>query len=140
MNLLFIANLFDYKIQNVFRDEQNVIPMPRWDENNEGEATGDDEILLSSDNPGSNYVVPFNDPFDETIKYNSKEFLEECCLELEREEVLFRVIFEDLLNGAKNKMIAHKYNLPVRRIENIRKTISRRVLQISKTKDYLNSS
>jgi hypothetical protein len=112
--------------------------MPQWVENNNAQSDSeDDDTFTGSDNPGKNFIVSFDDPYDPSKKYISKEFIEECCLELEREEVLFRIIFEELLEGSPNRFIADKYKLTVRRVENISKTIHRRILQISKTHDHL---
>lgn len=131
----YVFMLIKWEMSHSLRDEENTVPMPRWNKNNEGEPAGDDDILLCGDNPGNDYVVQFNDPFDETIKYNSKEFIEECCLQLEREDVLLRIVFEELLNGSRNRFIAAKYKLPINRIENINKTIHRRIIQFAKSKE-----
>jgi hypothetical protein len=131
--------LIKWEMSHSFRDEQNTVPMPQWNNNNDGEPAGDDDILLCRDNPGNDFVVKFDDPYDETIKYNSKEFIEECCHELEREDVLYRIIFEELLDGSANRFIAAKYKLPIRRVENISKTIHRRIRQISEDRDRLMS-
>ena len=136
----YVFVLIKWEMSHSLRDEQYTVPMPEWYVNKDPDLAADEDIPLAGDNPGSDFIVLPDDPFDETKKYTSKEFIEVCSDKLEREDVLFRVIFEELLDGTKNKTIAHKYNLTVRRVENISKTIHRRILQFSKSQKPLNSS
>jgi hypothetical protein len=68
--------LIKWEISNTSRNEVNTIPLPQWDEDDKGEPASEDDILLCRDNPGSDFIVQFNDPFDENEIYNSKVFVE----------------------------------------------------------------
>jgi hypothetical protein len=126
----YFSALLSLRLTNSFRREKRFVSMPYQDEvENEGTSSGDD-IILGADNPGEEFTVSFNDPFEKSQIYLSKEFIEECCRVLEEENILFRMIFEELLNGNPNRMIAGKYKLSVRRVENIRKIINRRVRKL----------
>jgi hypothetical protein len=124
----YVISLIKWEMSHAFRIEKNIFPLPHWDEDDKGEPSSEDDIILCRDNPDSEFVVSFNDPFDETLIYQSKEFIEECCQTLEKENFIYRIIFEELLNKSPNREIAIKYKMHVRNVENIRKIINRRVL------------
>ena len=124
----YVLILIKWDMSHAFRKEKNIFPLPNWDEDEEGEPPSEDDILLCKDNPDSAFIAQFEDPLEEPSIYNSKEFIEECCQSLEKENLLYGLVFEELLKKSPNREIAKKYKLQVRNVENIRKIIKRRVL------------
>ncbi len=121
----YVCLLIKWQISRFFRNEQKTIPLPHWDEDEEGEMPADDEILLCRKNLQSEYVVPFNDPFDDNLL--SEEFIEEFCKSLEKSEPLLGAVLAERLKGIPNRLIARKYKISVRQVEIIRKTLKRRL-------------
>jgi hypothetical protein len=120
--------LLKWEISHAFRSELKTCRLPHWDEDDQGEPPSEDDILLCHHTPGNAYIVQFNDPFDDKKIYYSKKVIEECIDTLEKENHLYVLILEELLNNAPNRVIAKKYKLCVRKVENIRKIINRRIL------------
>jgi hypothetical protein len=127
--------LIKWKMANTFKRELRIIPLPQWDEDEEGEPASENELILCKDKQDCDFTVPFDDPFKELQIYKSKEFIEECYNILEKENPLYRMMFEELMNGMPNREIAKKLKLPIRRIENIRKKINRRVKKLCRDEE-----
>ena len=125
MNYFFA--LLHWSMCNALRREQKTISLPDWRDEDNPETYSDDDIVPPDDILENEFIIPFDDPFEEDLKYNSKEFIEQCCCILGDEDPLYRIVFEELLNGLHNREIAKKYKLSVRKIENIRKIINRRL-------------
>jgi len=131
----YVLLLIKWNISRTFRQEIKTVPLPQWDEDDDGEVSAEDEILLYRKNPLSEFIVPFNDPFDESNYYMSKKFIEECCTALEKKDPFLCRVFEDNLNGIPNRTIARKYKISVRDVEIIRKTIKRSIKILLRNKE-----
>jgi hypothetical protein len=125
--LNYFFALLSLRLTNSFKREKHFVSMPYQDEVEDDEPGGENDNQNCKDNPGREFTVEFDDPFDESLDYLSKESIEEYCRILGDEDPLYRIVFEELLNGLHNREIAKKYKLPVRKIENIRKIINRRL-------------
>jgi len=117
--------LMKWKISHEFREGQKTIPLPQWDVDDDGDINPEDDVLMCRKKPDSDFIVPFNDPFDDNIL--SSEFLENFCNSLDDKDPLVLAVLEERLNGVPNRLIARKYKISVRRVEIIRKTLKRRL-------------
>ena len=113
-----------------FRSEQKTIPLPHWDEDDEGEPSSEDDTLLCKKSSKNEFIAQFDDPFEQSPIFQSKEFIDLCCSSLEKKNLLYELLFEERLNGKPNRDIARKYKLSVRQVENIRKKINRHITSI----------
>ena len=119
--------LIKWNLSYALRKDQKTIPLPHWDEDDDGDISSEDEVLLFKKDPQNEFIIPFNNPFEEIEKSKLEGLIDNCIDSLEVKDPLIRKIFEERLEGVPNRIIAGKYDIPVRKVESIRKIIRRQL-------------
>jgi len=115
----YVFLLIKWKLSRAVRKQKKIVRFP------DNEGIEEEELVIPRAKLNSDYIVKFNDPFDENLKYKSKEFIDLCLRVLEKKNQFYKIIFDDRLNGMSNKDIAGKYKITVRKVENYIKKIFR---------------
>lgn len=123
----YFYQLMKWDLSHTFRKDQKTIPLPHWDEDDYGEINPEDDILLYRKKQDNDFIMPVYDPFEESERLNFEEFIDECGDYLESKDPLLRKVFEERVNGTPNRLIARKYDITIRKVESIRKKISRKL-------------
>ena len=113
------------KISHAMRAQSKFVRIPENNEIVSREAETDDEIPVKHSNVDEDFTIKPDDPFDETLRYKSKEFIEIILTILEKKNTLYKIIFDDKLSGLSNIEIAQRYKMPVHQVENNIKKIFR---------------
>jgi len=122
--------LINWNMSHKFRDDQKTIPLPHWDEDDNGDINPEDDILLCRKKPDNEFINKSYDPFDESNRLKFEKLINECGDSLGIKDPLIRKIFEERLDGTPNRIIAKKYNIPVSKVVNIRKIIRRHFINL----------